>query len=144
MASQKLYGGLWADVRLGEGAAEAPRDGEHLEEEPLVVLSAGDPDAMNVPPDGRRAFTAMNERMALGLLSSRGEHRVVQGADHLSIVAEKRYAGEVIDAVRGWSKNPEPVDGGGLPARPSLRRPKARARRYSSSPLATSWTFPPT
>ena len=100
MASQKPYGGLWADVRLGEGAAEALRDGEHLEEEPLVVLSAGDPDAMNFPPDDRRAFTAMNERMALGL-SSRGEHRVVQGADHLSIVAEKRYAGEVIDAVRG-------------------------------------------
>lgn len=40
----------------------------------------------------------MHERMALNL-SSRGEHRIVEGADHLSLVTDREYAGEVADAV---------------------------------------------
>jgi pimeloyl-ACP methyl ester carboxylesterase len=100
VASQKPYSGLWADVRLGENAAaEALRDGEHLDDEPLVVLSAGEPDAMNFPPGDRRGFTAMHGQMARGL-SARGEHRVVRGADHLSIVVEREHAGAVADAVQ--------------------------------------------
>lgn len=100
VASQKPYGGLWADVRLGESAAEALRDGERLDGEPLVVLSAGEPDAMNFPPGDRGEFTAMHARMARGF-SSRGAHRVVRGADHLSIVVERRHAQHVADVVLG-------------------------------------------
>ena len=100
VASQRPYAGLWADVRLGENAAGVLRNGEHLDDKPLVVLSAGEPDAMNFPPAERRAFTAMHGRMAEGL-SSRGEHRVVLGADHLSIVVERRHAQQVADVVLG-------------------------------------------
>ena len=89
VASDKLYQGQWADIRLAEDAAQMLRDGEHLDDEPLVVLSAGEPDAMNFPTDDRRAFTAMHQEMA-GDLSSRGEHRVVRGADHLSIVTDSK------------------------------------------------------
>jgi len=98
VASQKPYGGLWADVRLGESATETLQEGEHLDGEPLVVLSAGEPDAMNFPPGDRREFTEMHARMAREL-SSWGEHRVVRGADHLSIVVEKEHAAEVADAI---------------------------------------------
>jgi len=98
VASQKPYGGLWADVRLGESAAEALRDGERLDGEPLVVLSAGEPDAMNFPPGDRSEFTAMHARMAREL-SSQGEHRVIRGADHLSIVVEREHAAEVAGAI---------------------------------------------
>jgi pimeloyl-ACP methyl ester carboxylesterase len=100
VASQKPYGGLWADVRLGESAAEALRDGERLDGEPLVVLSAGEPDAMNFPPGDRGEFTAMHARMAREL-SSRGVHRIVRGADHLSIVVERRHAQQLADVVLG-------------------------------------------
>lgn len=98
VASQKPYGGLWADVRLGESAAATLRDGERLDDEPLIVLSAGESDAMNFPPEDRSEFTAMHSRMAREL-SSRGEHRVVWGADHLSIVVEREHAGEVADVI---------------------------------------------
>ena len=98
VASDKLYQGQWADIRLAEGAAPMLRDGEHLDDKPLVILSAGEPDAINFPPHDRRAFTAMHQRMA-GDLSSRGEHRVVRGADHLSIITGRGYARQVADAI---------------------------------------------
>ena len=99
VASQKPYDGLWADVHLGESAAQTLRDGEHLDDKPLVVLSASEPDVMNFPPEDRRGFTAMHARMAQEI-SSKGEHRVVRGADHLSIVVERDHAGVVADAIR--------------------------------------------
>lgn len=99
VASEKLYEGQWADIRLGESATPMLRDGEHLADKPLVVLSAGEPDAMNFPPDDRSGFTAMHKRMAKKL-SSRGEHRIIAGADHLSIVTERKHAGGVVAAVR--------------------------------------------
>ena len=99
VASDKLYQGQWADIRLAEDAAQMLRDGEHLGDGPVVVLSAGEPDAMNFPPVDRRAFTQMHQEMA-GDLSSRGEHRVIRGADHLSIVTDREHAEKVADAVR--------------------------------------------
>ncbi|CAA9394968.1 MAG: hypothetical protein AVDCRST_MAG22-781 [uncultured Rubrobacteraceae bacterium] len=99
VASDKLYQGQWADIRLAEDAAQMLRDGEHLGDGPVVVLSAGEPDAMNFPPADRRAFTQMHQEMA-GDLSSRGEHRVIRGADHLSIVTDREHAEKVADAVR--------------------------------------------
>lgn len=98
VASQKLYRGMWADIRLAESAVPSLRDGEHLQGEPLTVLSAGEADAMNFPGEDRQAFTAMHEGMA-GDLSSRGEHRAVRGADHLSLVTDRGFAGEVAEAI---------------------------------------------
>jgi len=34
-------------------------------------------------------------------LSSRGQHRVVEEADHLSIVTDRGNAGDVTDAIQG-------------------------------------------
>ena len=99
VASEKLYEGQWDDIRLAESAVPMLRDGEHTGDGPLVVLSAAEPDTMNFPPADRRAFTAMHEEMA-GDLSPRGEHRTVRGANHLSIVTKKGYAGQVADAIR--------------------------------------------
>ncbi|MDQ4128293.1 MAG: hypothetical protein M3151_10170 [Actinomycetota bacterium] len=69
-------------------------DGEFLEREPLVVLSAESADAMIFRGEDRRQFTRMHEQMARGL-SFRGEHRLVEGADHLSPVTDHEYALEV-------------------------------------------------
>ena len=99
VASEKLYEGQWDDIRLAESAAPMLRDGEHLDDGPLVVLSAGEPDTMNFPPADRRSFTRMHGEMA-GDLSPRGEHRIVRGADHLSIVTAREYAWQVADAIR--------------------------------------------
>jgi hypothetical protein len=55
---------------------------------------------MSFPKEDRREFTAMHERMAM-TLSSRGEHRAVEGADHLSIVTDRGIAGVVTDAIQG-------------------------------------------
>ena len=98
VASDKLYRGMWPDIRLAESAVPALRDGEHFQDRPLVVLSAGEPDAINFPGKDRRQFTAMHERMARDL-SSRGEHLIVRGADHLSIVADREYARQVAGVV---------------------------------------------
>lgn len=92
-------GRTWPDVLAAESAASMLRDGEHLRGKPVVVLSAGEPDAMNFPPGDRRAFTAMHARMAEDL-SSRGEHKTVEGADHLSVVTDRENAKKVADAVR--------------------------------------------
>lgn len=99
VASDKLYEGMWPDIRLAESAVPALRDDEHLRKKPLVILSAGEPDAMNFTGNDRREFTAMHERMAR-TLSSLGEHRVVRRADHLSIVADRDHAREVSGAIR--------------------------------------------
>lgn len=99
VASDKLYDGMWSDIRLAESAVPALRNGEQFQKKPVIVLSAGEPDPMNFPGNDRRAFTVMHERMASSL-STLGEHRVVEGSDHLGIVADRDHAKEVSGAIR--------------------------------------------
>src|SRR5829696_8392213 len=99
VASDTLYEGMWPDISLAESAVPTLRDGEHFRKKPVTILSAGEPDPMSFPGSDRREFTAMHERMARRL-STLGEHRIVEGADHLSIVAERDHARKVSGAIR--------------------------------------------
>lgn len=65
-----------------------------LEALPILVLSAEQPAGA-----ARAAHTALNREVAS--LSSRGEHRIIAGAEHLSFAWEQRYADIVADTVRG-------------------------------------------
>jgi pimeloyl-ACP methyl ester carboxylesterase len=63
-------------------------------ERPLLVLSAGE------PTDGRgerfiAAMQALQRELAAG-----GRHATVAGADHYSIILDRRYAAQVADQVR--------------------------------------------
>lgn len=60
---------------------------------PLIVLNADQPD-----DSYRRAWTEFNRRSAA--LSTRGEFRVLPGANHASIVNAEEYAEDVVQAVR--------------------------------------------
>ena len=63
-----------------------------LDDLPLLVLSAGQPSGA-----GRAAWTAINAGTAA--LSSRGRHRTIDGAAHMSFAWQEQYAGIVVDAV---------------------------------------------
>ena len=65
---------------------------ENLGDLPLVVLSASRPD-----DETRLAWNDMNAGLAL--LSSRGVHRVVNGATHAGIVQDEKYARETSAAI---------------------------------------------
>jgi pimeloyl-ACP methyl ester carboxylesterase len=111
LAQPKLWDGIYPDALIGESAAALLERSPTLGGVPLVVLSADQPD-MNFDPQARPRFTRMHERMA-SILSPRGEHVVVRGADHQSIMTDRRHAVEVADAVRsvlsatrsGWRGN---------------------------------------
>lgn len=97
-ASNKLYGGMWQDVLLADSAVPAIREDGLLGTNPLVVLSAGQADG-SFAGEKRTSFTEMHSEMA-GSISSHGEHRIVKGADHLSIVTDRQHAEVVADTVR--------------------------------------------
>ncbi|HSK86477.1 MAG TPA: alpha/beta hydrolase [Rubrobacter sp.] len=96
-ASNKLFGGMWEDVLLAESAVPDIREGHYLEGKPVVVVSAGKEDG-SFSGDKRARFTETHSEMAESL-SPNGEHRIVGGADHLSIVTNQRHAEAVSGAV---------------------------------------------
>lgn len=85
------------DAYVADTAVPFLRAGESLGNQPLVVLSAGAPGGGFV--DDRETFTAIHEAIAR-TLSSRGEHRVVAGADHVTLVTDRAHALEVVAAIR--------------------------------------------
>jgi pimeloyl-ACP methyl ester carboxylesterase len=96
-ASNKLFGGMWKDALLAESAVPAIRDGDYLEDKLLMVVSAGEEDGSF--PGGKRArFTEMHSEMAQKI-SSQGGHRVIEGADHFSIVTGRQHAETVAGIV---------------------------------------------
>lgn len=99
LASTRHWQGAIPDALLGESAAELLARDEHLAGKPVVVLSAGAPDPSAFPGPSRARFTALHTRLA-GTLSERGEHRVVAGADHYTIVTQQEYATAVTGAIR--------------------------------------------
>lgn len=68
-----------------------------LNDRPLVVLSAGQADRL-IHARVRPAFT--ESHAALARLSRKGRHRVIQAADHFTIVLQEEHAREVAGAVR--------------------------------------------
>jgi hypothetical protein len=85
------------DAYVADTAVPFLRAGESLVNKPLVVLSAGAPGGGFV--DDRETFTAIHEEIAR-TLSSSGEHRIVAGADHVTLVTDRAHALEVVTAVR--------------------------------------------
>jgi hypothetical protein len=93
LASSQQYDGMTPDALLGESAARVLKAGEQLSTTPLIVLSASDPDAA-FPEPAQSRFTALHQQLASSL-SRRGEHRVIMGANHYTIVTERNYADQV-------------------------------------------------
>ena len=89
--------GMLNDARYGETAIQFLREGESLEDTPLLVLSAGAPDE-SFDASQRENFISLHSEIAAK--SSRGEHRIIPGAGHVSIVMREQYAQVVADAVR--------------------------------------------
>jgi alpha-beta hydrolase superfamily lysophospholipase len=87
------------DALLGETAADMLVHGEQLGEKPVVVLSAGAADSDAFPDPARARFTALHAQMA-AVLSTKGEHRVIAGADHYTIVTQPDYAHRVAAAIQ--------------------------------------------
>ncbi len=90
---------MWADALLAESAVPAIRDNDYLEGKPVVVVSAGQADG-SFSGEKRIRFTEMHSEMAESI-SFQGEHRVVEGADHFSIVTDQQHAEAVADIVEG-------------------------------------------
>lgn len=82
---------------MADTAVPFLRAGESLGNKPLVVLSAGAPGGGFV--DDRETFTAIHEEIAR-TLSRSGEHRIVAGADHVTLVTDRAHALEVVTAIR--------------------------------------------
>lgn len=64
---------------------------------PLLVVSAEESDSL-ISPGLRPKYTAHHQ--ALARLSTRGEHRVVPGANHFTIILDETYAEVVEEAIR--------------------------------------------
>ena len=94
MRQKNGFWDLLLDVSAGmpETSAEL-RAVTSLGDLPIIVLNADQPD-----DSYRRAWTEFNRRSAS--LSTRGEFRMVPGANHASIVNSKEYAEQVVQAVR--------------------------------------------
>lgn len=105
-ASNKPYKGMWSDVLLAESAVPAIRESGLLGAKPLVVLSAGQDEGLSEGEHTR--ITDMHREMA-DSISSEGEHRIIEGADHSSIVTERQHAQVVAHTVQ------EVVEGAGEP-----------------------------
>lgn len=81
---------LWAET-CAQARATRP-----LGDLPLIVISAGGRNPASIQ---RQAFLEMHRELAT--LSSRGSHRVIAGADHISLGTNRVYATQVADAVMG-------------------------------------------
>lgn len=87
---------LEADAYLGDSAAAWLQRGEQLEDLPLVVLSAAEPGG-GFDARQREALNALHVRLAAR--SPHGIHRIVPGADHVTISTRQENAQAVTDAV---------------------------------------------
>lgn len=99
LASTHHWTGALPDALLGEHAADMLVHGEQLGAKPVVVLSAGAADSDAFPDPARARFTALHAQMA-AVLSTKGEHRVIAGADHYTIVTQPDYAQRVAAAIQ--------------------------------------------
>lgn len=97
-STPKFMNGILHDARYGETAIEFLKEGEDLRNIPLIVLSAGEADE-SFNATQRKNFNALHASLAEQ--SSAGEHRVVPGAGHLSIIMDQENAQVVTETIRG-------------------------------------------
>ena len=94
MSSPRHWRAVRAEVAGSWEAAAQARASGGLGEKPLVVLNRA------VPEGGvTRAIQAFGVELAASL-SSDGKHRVVEGADHFSLLANREHARSVAEAIR--------------------------------------------
>lgn len=101
LASPQQWSATFPDARLGESAARHLAEGGRVGrygDLPLRILSADQPDASIGNAADRAWFTGLHRQMVD--LSTRAQHSVVTGADHLSIVTDPRHARRVTQTVR--------------------------------------------
>jgi pimeloyl-ACP methyl ester carboxylesterase len=98
LAATRYWDNFIPDALLGESAVTILGSRPNLGDVPLIVLSASEPD-MGFPPDSRARFVALHEAMARSL-STAGQHRLVSGANHFSIVTDPQHANVISAAVR--------------------------------------------
>ena len=95
MSSVRHWRAVRAEVAGSWEAAAQARASGGLGEKPLLVLNRA------VPESGvTRAIGAFGAELAASL-SSDGKHRVVEGADHFSLLANREHARFVAEAIRG-------------------------------------------
>lgn len=65
---------------------------------PIIALSAGEQlNNPDLPPSSGEVFLELHAELAS--LSTNGEHRIIDGADHYSILMEQDYARQVVAAI---------------------------------------------
>jgi pimeloyl-ACP methyl ester carboxylesterase len=82
---------------LGDSAAALLAEkGEDLGDIPMIVLSAAEPGA-GFDQRQREAMNALHARLAAR--SNDGEHRIIDGADHLTLATHEQYTPAVTEAI---------------------------------------------
>ena len=95
-SSYQHWDGILADAEVGDSAAEFLRRGENLEEVPLIVLSASEPDGAF---DARQREIFLEQHAQIASLSAQGRHRIVNGAGHVTIVTHQEHASAISQAI---------------------------------------------
>jgi pimeloyl-ACP methyl ester carboxylesterase len=96
--SSRHIPGVRSEIHVADSAAEHMRSlPADLGDLPVIVLSAGQPD-VGFKGEARPKLTAVHSNLARQ--STRGVHRMVEGADHYSIVQREEYTPAVTAAIR--------------------------------------------
>lgn len=97
MSTRRHFTGSLKDGELGESAIGVIRAEEDLTDMPLILISGGTPD--NDFDEGARP--RFNEtHVELAELSTQGEYRIVDAANHYTLMTDEDNAGITVDAVR--------------------------------------------
>jgi pimeloyl-ACP methyl ester carboxylesterase len=94
--SYRQLGNIDHEGYLGDSAAALLLLGENLDQFPIIVLTATEPDGA-IPSPQREEVNA--QHASLAALSSQGEHRLINGAGHISIVTQSEYAHQINTAI---------------------------------------------
>ena len=97
MSTRRHFVGSLKDGKLGESAIEVISAEENLTDMPLIVISGGTPDDA-FDAGARERFNQTHVQIAE--LSTQGEYRVVEAADHFTLMTNQSHAQETVDATR--------------------------------------------
>jgi pimeloyl-ACP methyl ester carboxylesterase len=96
MSTRSFFEGMIRDGRLGDSAGEMLAANESMGDLPVIVLSAEEPND-TFDADERERFTDTHAEIAT--YSLQGEHRIIAGADHFTIVTQQERATEATQAI---------------------------------------------
>jgi pimeloyl-ACP methyl ester carboxylesterase len=98
-STARYQSATYGEMVVFDEAPEQLRDLTEFRDIPVIVLTAGmqlsNPD---LPPSFGEVL--LEQHAELASLSVYGQHRIVEGADHFSIVMEQAYALKAVDAIR--------------------------------------------